>query len=101
MELRELTCALGAVARFHPFRATACIIVLISSHAAPSWAQQAAQPGFDPRQTERRFDTLDTEQQRNGSKSLPRLPGMSKPTDNSYDHKPAFALRGISVVGAS
>src|SRR6201996_4713043 len=100
MELMELDRGRRAALKFRRLQLAAGVIMLISSCAMPSKAQQAASPGFDPRQAERRFDTLDTEQQRKTSKPLPRLPGMRQQT-NIYDRKPSFALHGISVVGAS
>src|SRR6201996_4811429 len=100
MELMEPDCGRRAALKFRCFQIAAVVVLLISSCATPSKAQQAASSGFDPRQAEHRFDTRDPEQQRNTSKPLPRLPGMRQQT-NTYDRKPSFALHGISVVGAS
>lgn len=100
MELMERDPGRRAALKFRLLQIAAGVALLIISLASPSKAQQAASPGFDPRQTERRFDTLDTEQQRKTSKPLPRLPGMRQQT-NTYDRKPSFALHGISLVGAN
>ena len=53
------------------------IALSIIPHATPSYAQSALQPGFDPRQAERRFDTMDAEQRRKDAKSLPSMPALA------------------------
>ena len=101
MELKELGHARRAAIEFHPRHLAIGLFLVAALHASPLRAQQAAsQPSYDPRQTERRIDTLDAEQQRKNSKSLPALPGLARQTD-VYDRKPAFALHAVSVVGAS
>ena len=62
---------------------------------APGTAQQANQPGFDPRQTEKRFDT---EQMQRARTAVP-MPGVSQQTTTG-DTKPLFDLRGVSLTGA-
>ena len=42
------------------FAATMLVLTVIAPE--PAWAQHASQPGFDPRQTEKRFDALQSEQ---------------------------------------
>src|SRR6478735_2255102 len=62
-----------------------------------AFAQQANQPGFDPRQPEKYFENQ-TEQE---SLSRPpvRLPTVDQPNTGG-DTKPQFMLRGINVSGA-
>lgn len=60
-------------------------------------AQQANQPGFDPRQPQKYFDNQ-TEQESLGRPPV-RLPSVGQPT-TSGDTKPQFVLRGVSVSGA-
>src|SRR4051794_32246301 len=60
-------------------------------------AQQANQPGFDPRQPEKHFENQ-TEQE---SLSRPpvRVPTVAQPNTGG-DSKPQFVLRGVNVSGA-
>ncbi len=60
-------------------------------------AQQASQPGFDSRQTEKYFDNQ-TDQNSRGGASV-KLPAVSRP-DNGADTRPQFVLRNVSVRGA-
>jgi len=60
-------------------------------------AQQASQPGFDPRQTERRFEAQQSSQGNNGR---PRLPSPQFATDGQGDSRPLFVLRHVSIAGA-
>lgn len=60
-------------------------------------AQQANQPGFDPRQPEKYFDNQ-TEQESLGRPPV-RLPSVGQPIIGG-DTKPQFVLRGVSVSGA-
>lgn len=62
-----------------------------------AFAQQANQPGFDPRQPEKYFENQ-TEQE---SLSRPpvTLPAVGRPNTGG-DTKPQFVLRGIDVSGA-
>src|SRR6201996_2106176 len=100
MELLELGRARRPTARFRSLHVAVGIFLLATLHSAPLRAQSASQPGYDPRQTERRIDTLDAEQQRKNSKSLPPLPGLARQS-GVYDTRPEIALRSISVIGAS
>src|SRR5258705_177331 len=65
----------------------------------PAQAQQANQPGYDPRQTEKRFED---QQSRQSPAGRPRLPtpqfGRSEGQGNS---KPLFVLRRVSIGGAT
>ncbi|MGY2905268.1 ShlB/FhaC/HecB family hemolysin secretion/activation protein [Bradyrhizobium sp. URHC0002] len=64
----------------------------------PAQAQQANQPGYDPRQTEKRFED---QQSRQGSTARPRLPmpQFARPEEQG-DSKPLFVLRHVSISGA-
>jgi hemolysin activation/secretion protein len=64
----------------------------------PAQAQHANQPGYDPRQTEKRFDDQQSSQDANGRPRLP-LPQFARP-EGQGDSKPLFALRHVSIVGA-
>jgi hemolysin activation/secretion protein len=77
----------------------AAIVALTSSFATPARAQQANQPGFDPRQTEKHFDDLQSGQSRPAKPPL-RVPSFARP-QVSADSKPQFVLRAISLAGVS
>ena len=66
--------------------------------AAPVIAQQAIQPGFDPRQTEKRFDNLESGQTQPGRSGL-RVPRFAQPIA-AGDTRPQFQLRAVEIVGA-
>jgi hemolysin activation/secretion protein len=72
-----------------------CVITSI-----PVKAQQASQPGFDPRQTEKRFDEPQSGQTPSGRPAAVRMPILSRP-EVKVDSKPLFNLRGISLTGAN
>ena len=76
----------------------ACLSIALVS--LPAQAQQANQPAFDPRQTEKRFD--DTLQSNQTPGSRPRVP-MPQFTQSGgrADTKPMFVLRRVSVSGAT
>jgi hemolysin activation/secretion protein len=66
----------------------------------PSGAQQAGhQPGYDPRQTERRLEPLQPDRDRAAKPAfqMPRLPR----SEIHGDTKPLFVLRTVFVEGAS
>jgi hemolysin activation/secretion protein len=65
---------------------------------APVIAQQAIQPGFDPRQTEKRFDDLESGQTQPGRSGL-RVPRFARPVA-AGDTRPQFQLRAVVIVGA-
>ncbi|MCP3384743.1 ShlB/FhaC/HecB family hemolysin secretion/activation protein [Bradyrhizobium sp. CCGUVB4N] len=88
-------CALGAAGRY-----LAAVLALLGPTLAgnpQAFAQQANQPGFDPRQPEKYFENQ-TEQE---SLSRPpvKLPSVGQPNTGG-DTKPQFVLRGINVSGA-
>ncbi|MET3972111.1 MULTISPECIES: ShlB/FhaC/HecB family hemolysin secretion/activation protein [Bradyrhizobium] len=62
-----------------------------------AFAQQANQPGFDPRQPEKYFENQ-TEQESLSRPPVP-LPAVGRPNTGG-DTKPQFVLRGIDVSGA-
>jgi hemolysin activation/secretion protein len=66
----------------------------------PAHAQQASQPGYDPGQTEKRFERQQSSQ--NPVAGRPRLP---KPQfagpEGQADTKPMFVLRLVSITGAT
>jgi hemolysin activation/secretion protein len=83
-----------------PYRATgralfACLVLLFAEQAI---AQQANQPGFDPRQTEKHFDDLQSGEGQPAKPAL-RLPTFARP-DVAPDGKPLFVLRAVTLQGA-
>jgi hemolysin activation/secretion protein len=71
------------------------LIAFIAS--CPATAQQA-NPGYDPRQTEKRFEDQQTNQSQAARPRLPRAP-FARP-EGKADTTPIFVLRHVSVVGA-
>jgi hemolysin activation/secretion protein len=80
--------------------ATACIAVIGLSlfTSGLAIAQQAGQTGFDPRQTEKRFDDLQSAQPQAARPAL-RMPSLAHPSV-AGDDKPLFVLRGVTIAGA-
>jgi hemolysin activation/secretion protein len=79
--------------------AMAGVLLLAAALASvPVQAQQANQPGYDPRQTEKRFEDLQFGQ---GPTTRPRLPmpKVARP-EGQADSKPLFVLRRVIVTGA-
>ena len=76
---------------------TALIFCLVTS--IPVKAQQASQPGFDPRQTEKRFDEPQSGQTPSGRPAAVRMPILSRPEVRA-DSRPLLRLRGVSLTGA-
>ena len=64
----------------------------------PAQAQHANQPGYDPRQTEKRFEDQQSSQGANGRPRLPS-PQFARP-EGQGDSKPLFVLRRVSITGA-
>ena len=79
------------------FAGAALIFSAIAS--IPVKAQQVSQPGFDPRQTEKRFEEPQSGQAPDGRPSALRVPMLSRP-EVSGDSRPLFDLHGISLSGA-
>jgi hemolysin activation/secretion protein len=73
-------------------------LILVATSAAR--AQQANQPGFDPRQPEKHFESLQSGQAQTPPRSTLRMPSLARP-DISADTRPQFVLRGVSLHGAS
>src|SRR5687768_9494319 len=64
----------------------------------PAQAQYANQPGYDPRQIEKRFEDQQSSQGANGR---PRLPSPQfAGAEGQGDSKPLFELRHVSISGA-
>ncbi|KRR21208.1 heme utilization protein [Bradyrhizobium lablabi] len=64
----------------------------------PAQAQHANQPGYDPRQTEKRFENQQSSQGANGR---PRLPSPQfAGTEGQGSAMPLFVLRRVSISGA-
>jgi hemolysin activation/secretion protein len=64
----------------------------------PAHAQQANQPGYDPRQIEKRFEDQQSSPGANGRPRLP-LPQLAQP-EGPGDTKPLFVLRHVLISGA-
>ena len=67
-------------------------------HRSLRVSAEAQQPGFDPRQTEKRFDVPQSGQAPS-ARSVSRMPLVSRPQVTA-DSKPLFVLRGVSLTGA-
>ena len=79
--------------------ALAALLTLGVTFAGPVKAQQVSQPGFDPRQTEKRFDALQAEQDASAARSGLQMPRVSRP-EGPADSTPLFVLHKISLTGA-
>ncbi|MDI1263674.1 MAG: ShlB/FhaC/HecB family hemolysin secretion/activation protein [bacterium] len=64
---------------------------------SPVLAQQASQPGYDPRQTEKRFEDQQYGHAANGRPRLP-MPEFARP-DGKGDTKPLFVLKRVVIAG--
>jgi hemolysin activation/secretion protein len=82
----------------HALRCICMGLILVATSAAR--AQQANQPGFDPRQPEKHFESLQSGQAQTPPRSTLRMPSLARP-DISADTRPQFVLRGVSLHGAS
>ncbi|WP_370691684.1 ShlB/FhaC/HecB family hemolysin secretion/activation protein [Bradyrhizobium sp.] len=79
------------------YAATMLVLTVIAPE--PAQAQHASQPGFDPRQTEKRFDALQSEQAAAAARSgvqVPPVPRSEAPADST----PLVVLRKVSLTGA-
>jgi hemolysin activation/secretion protein len=82
-------------------RAFRCVCaMLIIGATSTAKAQQANQPGFDPRQPEKHFDNLQSGRTYPPSRSPLRMPSLAAP-DATADTRPQFVLRGVLLQGAS
>jgi len=77
----------------------ASLILLGALACRPAEAQQASQPGYDPIQTERRFERQQSDQTPAGRPRLPK-PQFTGP-EGRGDTKPMFVLHRISITGAT
>ncbi|MBR0846602.1 ShlB/FhaC/HecB family hemolysin secretion/activation protein [Bradyrhizobium diazoefficiens] len=84
VEMRHLVTALALLAP-------------VFTGAPQALAQQANQPGFDPRQPEKYFDNQSN--QETLKRSPLNLPSIGRP-NVAGDSKPQFVLRGVNVSGA-
>ncbi|WP_247838184.1 ShlB/FhaC/HecB family hemolysin secretion/activation protein [Bradyrhizobium sp. 200] len=65
----------------------------------PAQAQHANQPGYDPRQTEKRFEDQQEGQPSAARSRLP-MPALARP-EVQGDSKPLFVLQRVSIRGAA
>jgi hemolysin activation/secretion protein len=84
-------------------RGGACSIKIVSTAlllfaASPAGAQQANPRAYDPRQTEKRFDDVQSEQGSSTRSRLP-MPRVARP-EGPADTKPLFVLRHVAISGA-
>jgi len=79
------------------FLTTSVLLATIFTGIPQSFAQQANQPGFNPRQPEKYFENQTARETLN--RPPVRLPTVGQPNTGG-DTKPQFVLRGIDVVGA-
>jgi len=77
----------------------ASLSLLVALTCLPAKAQQANQPGYDPLQTEKRFERQQSDQAPAGRPKLP-TPQFAR-TQAPLDTKPIFLLRRVSVTGAT
>ncbi|MFH1343571.1 MAG: ShlB/FhaC/HecB family hemolysin secretion/activation protein [Pseudomonadota bacterium] len=75
------------------------MLVLTVIGPDPAKAQQASQPGFDPRQTEKRFDALQSEQAATAARSGVPIPRVSR-SESPADSTPLVVLHKVSLTGA-
>jgi len=85
-----------AAVAWHRFPTTGVGLWIIIA-CLPAQAQQANQPGYDPRQIEKRFDDQQSSQGANGRPRLP-LPQFTRP-EGQGDSRPMFVLRHVSIAG--
>jgi hemolysin activation/secretion protein len=92
----------GTAARVSDFLQRLTLLAAITASAfalaTPARAQQA-NPGFNPRQTEKHFDDLEAGQRRSAKPPL-RVPSLARP-EIAANTKPQFVLRAVSLVGVS
>jgi hemolysin activation/secretion protein len=89
-------CAHAALSRQR--LSTAGLVLWTLIGCLPAQAQHANQPGYDPRQTEKRFDDQQSSQDASGRPRLP-LPQFARP-EGQGDSRPLFVLRHVSISGA-
>ena len=77
----------------------ACLLFLLTFASLQPAAAQQANPGYDTRQTEKRFEDQQFNQTPGARPRLPRSP-FARPEGNG-DTKPMFVLRQVVVTGAT
>src|SRR5436190_2338592 len=82
---------------WHRFPTTGVALWIIIA-CLPAQAQHANQPGYDPRQTEKRFDNQQSSQGANGRPRLP-VPQFARP-EGQGDSRQLFVLQHVSITGA-
>jgi hemolysin activation/secretion protein len=89
-----------------PHQATLSTLCVVAIAAAlclsaiwPAFAQQASQPGYDPKQTEKHFDDVQ-EGPSHPARAPLHMPSFAH-SQGAADGKSLFVLRGISLVGAT
>jgi len=87
---------IGRVEKRHRLTA-AVLLASIFAGAPQALAQQANQPGFDPRQPEKYFENQS--EQKSLSRPPVKLPSIGQPNTGG-DTRPQFVLRGVKVSGA-
>jgi hemolysin activation/secretion protein len=89
----------GFAARIEKRHPLTTLLLLASTFAGvpQAFAQQANQPGFDPRQPEKYFENQTERETLN--RPPVKLPTVGQPNTGG-DTKPQFVLRGINVAGA-
>ena len=98
-QIKRFFCSTRACAKMRGVSTTiltAALIIVVGA-GAPARAQSAPQPGFDPRQAERKFDAAQWEQR--ASQPPLRAPRLSF-AKSSADPTPLFVLRKVSLSGA-
>lgn len=90
--------SLAALRYLRPLANICAALIVTASSVAQ--AQQANQPGFDPRQPEKHFERLQSGQSQPPPRSTLRVPTLARP-DTDADTKPQFVLRTVSLNGAS
>src|SRR5207237_10289471 len=86
-----------AAVAWHHFPTTGVGLWMIIA-CLPAQAQQANQPGYDPRQIEKHFDDQQSSQGANGRPGLPS-PQFARP-EGQGDFRTLFVLRHVSISGA-
>jgi hemolysin activation/secretion protein len=95
VQLRKRLC--WPVARYRWIIASMSLLGALT--CPPAQAQQASQPGYDPSQTERRFERQQSDQTPAARPRLPK-PQFAGP-EGQGDSKPMFDLHGVSITGAT
>lgn len=90
----------GSTARRYLRALSGICAVLTLAVTSTAQAQQANQPGFDPRQPEKHFEELQSGHSQQPPRSTPRVPTLATPNAPA-DSRSRFVLRAVSLRGAS